>query len=277
MTRCTGQARELDPTHIVPAFGAGMCPKLVREVKSEQREVRVNALKVMCDEMKNPMNVVGCVKEGVISVLNAQTKSDPDPLTRQRASKALEICARDSNGLAAMLECNTASAVSSALDDNEAEVRRNVYEALIRTSTSNTKGVEALIKANYAKILVDKAAGESTALQPLALVLLRNCLRGKKGLEDALEKSAVETCILLLGSSDTDVRCEAANTLAALCFVRHLFTTSVASLALCSGGSRKDNSDRGKRGRHLGGLAERKATDCPRRGCCRSHDYYDDG
>mmetsp|Transcript_1082 Transcript_1082/g.3199 ORF Transcript_1082/g.3199 Transcript_1082/m.3199 type:complete len:354 (-) Transcript_1082:225-1286(-) len=213
-----GQAKELDATCIVPAFGNGMCPKLVGEVKSARQDIRVNALKVLCDELKNPMSVVGCVQAGVVPVLNTQAHLDPDPLTRQRASKALEICARDATGQAAMLDCQTASAVSKALDDTEDEVRRNVYEALIRLSTSNFQGVKALIEANYAGVLVGKAANEVVALQPLALKLLRNCLRDDEGLQDALGMSAVDTCISLLNSADMVVRCEAANTLATLCF-----------------------------------------------------------
>ena len=39
-----------DGTHIIPAFGAGMCPKLVAQVSSAKRSVRVSALLALCDE-----------------------------------------------------------------------------------------------------------------------------------------------------------------------------------------------------------------------------------
>lgn len=207
-----------DETHIMAAFGAGMCPKLVGEVQSAKRAVRVNALQVLCDEFKNPASVVGCVEAGVIEVLNEQASSDSDPLTRHRASKALRICAYDANGRRAMLAANTAHAVSCALNDDENDVRQHVYEALIELSTGNIEGVRALIGANYPATLVGKAANEVVALQPFALQLLCNCLYDDRGLEDALGHSAVETCITLLGSFDTAVRREAANTLSTLCF-----------------------------------------------------------
>lgn len=89
--------------------------------------MRVNALAVLCDELRNPISVVGCVEAGVVDVLNDQVKADPDALTRQRASKALEICARDANGRTAMLKCSTPQAVFSALDDTEDEVRRRAH------------------------------------------------------------------------------------------------------------------------------------------------------
>ena len=213
-----GAATVVDETHIIPAFGAGMCPKLVGEVQSAKRAVRVNALLVLCDEFKNPGSVVSCVEAGVVEVLNEQASTDPDSLTRHRASKALTVCARDANGRRAMLAASTAQAVASALNDDVDDVRQHVYEALIELSTGSIRGVRALITANYPATLVGKAANEVVALQPLALQLLCNCLYDDKGLEDALGHSAVETCITLLESFDTAVRREAANTLSTLCF-----------------------------------------------------------
>lgn len=212
-----GQAKELDETVIVPAFGAGMCPKLVNEVKNNNREIRVNALKVLCDVLKNPMHVVGCVEAGVVGVLNEQTTSS-DPLTRCRASKALDVCARDSNGLQTMIDAGTPQAVQRALDDDVDEVRENVYSSLIRLSTGLAKGPRALVDAAYPSVLVGKAAREKVGLQPMALKLLRNCILDEQGLQDALDHQAVETCISLLASTDDTVRCDAANTLATLCF-----------------------------------------------------------
>ena len=205
-------------TEIHPAFGRGRCPKLVSEVQSAKRGVRVNALEVLCDEFKNPASVVGCVECGVVEILNEQASSDPDPLTRLRASKALVHCARDATGRRAMVAKNSAKAIKGALGDDESDVRKHVYEALVRVSSGSVAGVRSLIGANYAGLLVSKAAKEVVALQPLALQLLMNCLYDPQGLENALDKGAVKTCITLCGSFDTKVREEAAAALALLCF-----------------------------------------------------------
>mmetsp|Transcript_26767 Transcript_26767/g.95536 ORF Transcript_26767/g.95536 Transcript_26767/m.95536 type:complete len:349 (-) Transcript_26767:95-1141(-) len=220
------------PCLLQAAFGRGMCPKLVGEVKSAKRAVRVNALAVLCDELRNPISVVGCVEAGVVDVLNDQVKADPDALTRKRASKALEICARDANGRTSMLKCATPQAVFGALDDTEDEVRSNVYEALIRLSDGDFKGMQALIAANYPATLVGKAAKEVVSLQPKALMLLKNCLADDAGLHDALANSAVETCISLLASLDVDVRTEAATTLATLCFAEMAKMTAISGGAV---------------------------------------------
>ena len=205
-------------TDIMPAFGRGMCPKLVAEVQSAKRAVRVNALEVLCDEFKNPASVVGCVDCGVVEVLNDQAAGDPDPLTRLRASAALAHCARDATGRRAMIAKNSAKAVKAALGDDENDVRGHVYEALIRVSSGSVAGVRSLIGANYAGLLVGKAAKEVVALQPPALELLTHCLYDPRGLESALSHGAVKTTITLLSSFDAKVREKAAACLAILCF-----------------------------------------------------------
>mgnify|MGYP001160754181 FL=1 len=212
-------AKGRNEARIVSAFGASMCPKLVREVMSHNRPVRVNALLALCEELQNPASLVGCVDLGIVSVLNAQVSADQDPLTRLRAAKALEICSRNATGVHALLQCNTAQMIVSALSDDEIEVREYVYRALIEFSTGNLSCVHALVAADYPAILINqlRTAKEKTVLQPLALRLLHNCLYSGCGLESALGHSAVETCIELLASIDTEVRREAASTLIALC------------------------------------------------------------
>ena len=105
-----------------------------------------------------------------------------------------------------MLECDTPAAVSAALDDQEDEVRLNVYSALVCLSTGSVRAVRQIVEAGYPGTLVSKAANEVVALQPLALRLLCNCLYDERGLSEALEHSAVETCISQLDSLDTEVR-----------------------------------------------------------------------
>ena len=205
-----------EETEIAPAFGNLRCPKLVGQVKGTK--LRVKALWVLCDEMKNPMSVVGCVEAGVVPVLNEQSYCDADANVRERASKALSICARDANGCTAMLDSKTPEAVAPALNDDDAVVRRNIYEALVGISNGNRRGVRALVDANYPKVLVGKAAKESSDLKPLALQLLRHCLSDDRGLHQALEASAVETSIALLAAQETPVRTAAADTLTTLCF-----------------------------------------------------------
>ena len=184
-----GAPKELEETQIVAAFGARKCPKLVDQVRSAKRAVRVNALEVLCDELHNPMSVVGCVDAGVVPTLNKQTRLDPDPLTRERASKALSIAANDANGRRALLENKTPAAIVVALDDQETKVRKNSYEALIRLSSATLEAVHALIAAKYPSILVNKAANENVNLQPLVLRLLCACLRDEQGLEEVRRPS----------------------------------------------------------------------------------------
>mmetsp|Transcript_27973 Transcript_27973/g.86519 ORF Transcript_27973/g.86519 Transcript_27973/m.86519 type:complete len:347 (-) Transcript_27973:285-1325(-) len=212
-----GARTVLEETHITPAYGIRMWPKLVAQVDSSKRAVRVSALLVLCEELRNPANMIGCIESGVVGVLNVQISSDPDPLTRYHASKALIVCALDANGRNAMLVSNTIEAMRSAMDDAEDAVRRHVYKALVELSTGNVQGVRALIAAQYPAALVGKAAHEVVGLQPLVLELLCNCLSNDDGLEAALGNSAIETCLMLLQHPATAVRSQATRTLNRLC------------------------------------------------------------
>ena len=218
---------EKEESHITEAFGVRKCPKLVNQVRSAKRQVRVNALEVLCDELHNPMVVVGLIDAGVIPTLNKQVRTDADALTRERASKALSIAASDANGRRALLDAKTPSQILSALDDAETKVRKNAYEALIRVSSATLPAVHALIDAKYPSVLVGKAASENVTLQPLALRLLVQCLRDEVGLEEALANNAVETCITLLASFDTSVKREAASCLGMLCFAEAAKVTAI--------------------------------------------------
>ena len=218
---------EKEESHITEAFGVRKCPKLVNQVRSAKRQVRVNALEVLCDELHNPMVVVGLIDAGVIPTLNKQVRTDADALTRERASKALSIAANDANGRRALLDAKTPSQILGALDDAETKVRKNAYEALIRVSSATLPAVHALIDAKYPATLVAKAANENVTLQPLALRLLVACLRDEVGLEEALANNAVETCITLLASFDTSVKREAASCLGMLCFAEAAKVTAI--------------------------------------------------
>ena len=82
---------------IVEAYGLQKCSKLVEQVTGDDLDVRINALRVLCDEFNNPYSIHGCVAAGVIKVL-ASMVSDPDFSTRSSASLALSIAAKDAIG-----------------------------------------------------------------------------------------------------------------------------------------------------------------------------------
>ncbi|CAM9536895.1 unnamed protein product [Ectocarpus sp. 12 AP-2014] len=168
-----------EPGKIVEAFGLGKCPKLAEQVRSDSLLVRVNTLRVLCEEFKNPTIIAGSVKAGLMSTL-PKMALDSDLNTRKFSSKAMVAAARDYNGRTALLKARTATLTEAsatigarapetmfkALDDSSVDVRRNIYEALANASTTGTR---ALVDAGYPARLVDKAVNETEELQPLAL------------------------------------------------------------------------------------------------------------
>ncbi|CAM9585404.1 unnamed protein product, partial [Hapterophycus canaliculatus] len=123
------------PGKIVEAFGLGKCPKLAEQVRSDSLLVRVNTLRVLCEEFKNPTTIAGSVKAGLMSNLPKMVL-DPDLDTRTFSSKAMVAAAKDYNGRTALLEARAPETVLSALDDDSVDVRRNIYETLANTSTT---------------------------------------------------------------------------------------------------------------------------------------------
>ncbi|CAM9662100.1 unnamed protein product, partial [Ectocarpus sp. 4 AP-2014] len=210
-----------EPGKIVEAFGLGKCPKLAEQVRSDSLLVRVNTLRVLCEEFKNPTIIAGSVKAGLMSTLPKMTL-DSDLNTRKFSSKAMVAAARDYNGRTALLKARTATLTEApetmfkALDDSSVDVRRNIYEALANASTTGTR---ALVDAGYPARLVDKAVNETEELQPLALRVLCNVTKHRGGLEAALAASLVENLIgLLTEGRPAEVQREASVTLAIACF-----------------------------------------------------------
>ncbi|CBJ33009.1 Rtdr1 protein [Ectocarpus siliculosus] len=206
-----------EPGKIVEAFGLGKCPKLAEQVRSDSLLVRVNTLRVLCEEFKNPTIIAGSVKAGLMSTL-PKMALDSDIDTRKFSSKAMVAAARDYNGRTALLKARAPETMFKALDDSSVDVRRNIYEALANASTTGP-GTRALVDAGYPARLVDKAVNETEELQPLALRVLCNVTKHRGGLEAALAASLVENLIgLLTEGRPVEVQREASVTLAIACF-----------------------------------------------------------
>ena len=64
-----GNPEDIPETKIVGAYGLRRCPKLVEQVCSDNVDVRVSALAVVCDEFTNPYSIQGCMKAGLATTL----------------------------------------------------------------------------------------------------------------------------------------------------------------------------------------------------------------
>jgi hypothetical protein len=204
-------------TKIVEAYGLKKCPKLVEQVASDDIDVRQNALSVVCEEFKNPFVIQGCCESGIVKVLSSMI-SDPDYITRLRASKALSMAAEDACGLESILLDETIAEILLGMNDGALEVRRNVYECLCHT-TRTTAGVHACVAADVTTQFVNFLVEEDDSLKPVMLRTIHNLSKVSLGLEDALKANAVRICIQLLRDThDEAVRLNAAKTLGFLCY-----------------------------------------------------------
>lgn len=210
-------ATDIPPTKIVSAYGLRKCPKLVEQVCSEDVNVRVNALAVLCDEFTNPYSIQGCMQAGVAVVL-AKMISDPDYLTRERATRALAIAAKDANGVSSILENHVVLVeVLNGIKDPSETVRCNVYDCLMAISDTQ-KGRESAVIAGIVFNFVDALTRDEDYLRCKILKTLVNIVMVPQGLDEALGSHAVKICIDIMKSANVDLAEQAARTLGVLCF-----------------------------------------------------------
>lgn len=201
------------------AFGNLAQPVLVKKMQSDDVRIVRNALGAVCRLFKVPLNVVKSVKAGGVRVLT-KLAQDADLLVRQRSTKALELMCNCSNGKAAVVKENVLPDLAAVLDDDDVEVRRNIFSAFVNLS-ANVDGAEALVECGYVKLLVGKAGNDADeAVQVMALVVLNKCTNviGGRGLSDSLAHGAARCCIALLAHKSAEVRHLAALNIASLAF-----------------------------------------------------------
>lgn len=205
-------------TKIVEAYGLQKCPKLVQQVAGDNLEVRVNALSVLCKEFNNPYSIFGCAQVGVIKVL-ASMVTDPDYVTRERASLALAIAAKDANGLSAILEDDAVGEILLGKNDPSEAVRCNVYECLLHV-TRTTAGCDACNRAEVTASFVDSLYKEADPIRPVLLDGIHNLAGTEQGLVDALNCNAVGVCVSLIKQKECHINTvsKACRTLGFICF-----------------------------------------------------------
>ena len=72
---------------VVSAYGALKCPKLASQIsQSSNPTLRINALKVLCEELRNPYAAAGVTRAGVVPVLT-DLLGEEEKETREAASK----------------------------------------------------------------------------------------------------------------------------------------------------------------------------------------------
>ena len=210
-----GQPESTPYTKIVAAYGNRECPKLVEQAAGDDLQVRINALAVICDEFRNPYKIFGCAQSGAIKVLSCMV-IDPDEITRERASKALSIAAKDACGLEAILDDDAVVDMLNGINDPSLTVRGNVYECICEV-TRTEAGINACVAAGVTHAFVQAVTRETDALKPLLLKALHNIASSPAGSEDALASGAVSVCAALLSSSHPETVVNAARTLGFLC------------------------------------------------------------
>lgn len=196
-------------TKISEAFGSEKCPQLLLQCRSEESEIRQRALAVLCEELRNPLSVVACLRGSRAEENKAlQTLSKSlgrtDFLSRVRAAEALFEVSKDGNGIGAMLLEPGLSIVLPALlkaaRDDSKQIKYFVFGTMANLADT-PDGARVLVKfgapaelLRYLTGRIDRLKGSSAIadrsedgrLDDSATAAVLRAVYGLCGLQDGL-------------------------------------------------------------------------------------------
>lgn len=161
------------------------------------------------------------LKAGVLDVLLRHAVS-PDVAVRRRATHAMTLAARGSNGKLAFVRAGGGLAVLlPLLDDDDTEARTNFYRTMLELC-ANAEATTALVGIGVVRALVKKSAREEGVIQELCLQVLYHALKshGEVALVEAQDQGATNLCVSLMTNAANSPRIKelAAKNLTLLCF-----------------------------------------------------------
>ena len=219
-----GNPKPIPEARVTFAFAAGFAPCLVSDLDSRSEdnlELRLNALRALCDQLTSPVPAGELVKAGVLDVLLRHAVSS-DVTVRRLATHAMTLCARTSNGqLAFVAAGDSLSVLLPLLDDDDSESRMNFYNTML-TLCGNAEATRVLVNIGVVRVLVKKSNREEGAIQELCLQVLYHTLKshGETALVEAQDQGATNLCVSLMSAERSSPRVKelAAKNLTLLCF-----------------------------------------------------------
>ena len=204
------------------AFASGFAPCLCRDLgtgSDENAQLRINALRALCDQLISPVPAAELIRNGCLEILLTHATCG-DATVQRLALTALELVARSSNGKLAYVRAGAAlSGLLPLLNDNDVTSRLNFYKTMV-TMCGSSEAVGVLVSIGVVKILVNKSNTENGKLQMLCLEVLYHALKsyGESALVDAQDQGATQIMISLLSHASERVRELALKNMTLLCF-----------------------------------------------------------
>eukprot|EP00049_Salpingoeca_infusionum_P008168 m.132304 g.132304 ORF g.132304 m.132304 type:complete len:347 (-) comp13932_c0_seq1:710-1750(-) len=245
----------IDVTRSSVAYGDRAIPKLKRELAGDDDQVRLQALRSLCDKLRNPMNVKEATDEGIAQETPTLLKHSLVEV-RRLAAQLLVIVSNHPVGRDSILANGLLTPISQSFDDADVLVREGVHR-VTQNVTLIAGGVHKVLEMNLTATLVTKLDQESdTLIKEHILATLHNCMKVNtapclatpaiqvfvghmthtnaairagaclaltdatfplEGKEQAVKYNAIPQLVELLQDGDTDVRARAASSLMTVC------------------------------------------------------------
>jgi HEAT repeat protein len=215
--------KDIPSERVTFAFAANFAPCLVRDLgtgSDENAQLRINALRAMCDQLNSPVPGGELIRNGCLDVLIQHAVSG-EPAVQRLATTALELVARSSNGKLAYVQAGEEKLATllPLLNDTDTLTRLNFYKTML-TMCGSAQCVNVLVAIGVVKTLVQKSKQEKGEIQKLCLEVLYHTLKsyGETALVEAQDQGATKTSINLLLNDSERVRELALKNVTLLCF-----------------------------------------------------------
>ena len=199
-----GNPKAIPAEKITLAFGTKINGRvLVSKIQHEDAQVRFNALKAYCDQVKMPQFAVSFLSAGVVPALYALVKDESNDI-RALLPFAVSQTTKSPGGVSELVKCGMDN-LKPLLYDKIENVRKSMYREM-ETIVKNTLCLNALVANGYVSDLVGRASSESPQFQPRALKILYLCLLcpDRTALQLAIDAGAVDIVLLHLKSENSD-------------------------------------------------------------------------
>ncbi|XP_055341213.1 radial spoke head 14 homolog isoform X1 [Paramacrobiotus metropolitanus] len=193
------------------AFGLRAVPLLMKEMQFGEVIVRRRALNSLAMYLCDPRHVQECLDQGVIRILNGRLR-EQDYLVRERTTACLQLLSQYERGCDTIILEDVVDVLRYRIDDEETDVRVNVYSVFRKLST-NIKGAFEIANYNLVVEFVAKVHNEVPEVQKVLLEILHNIMDHSLIRQDILKTPAVQYFTEFLQNPDVEIQERAARCL----------------------------------------------------------------
>eukprot|EP00730_Choanoeca_flexa_P006258 TRINITY_DN12119_c0_g2_i2.p2 TRINITY_DN12119_c0_g2~~TRINITY_DN12119_c0_g2_i2.p2 ORF type:complete len:349 (+),score=62.91 TRINITY_DN12119_c0_g2_i2:1831-2877(+) len=208
----------LDVTKASIAYGHRALPKLNEELNQDDQTIRLQALRSLCDLMRDPTNVKKASGAGIVNSC-LKLMHHEDVLVRQLSVEIFRLFSNHAVGRETLLAANAMESLSKLYDDADSIVRERAHRTS-RMLAVTADGTEAVLTLQLIDKLVDKLASERDHEDILCAILETLFATMKFDTATCLSSPAMRQFVELIMLDSNHVKAAALEAIKGLSFAR---------------------------------------------------------